>query len=186
MRKVIVYVNLTLDGHLCGPDGELDWMDPNPEMNQEFSDELRARVDTMLVGRNAHLGFEQHFSASAADPASPAGLVDFSKWMVDTPKVVFSSTLTEDEVSPVSRIGTDVVAEVAALKAAEGGDIVAFAGVTLVNSLIEHGLVDEYWIKLCATAIGAGRPMFPSRTPLRLVDSKAWGSGTLTLRYVPA
>jgi dihydrofolate reductase len=184
MRKVIVYVNLTVDGHLSGPDGELDWMDPNPEMNQEFSDELRARVDTMLVGRNAYLGFEQHFGASAADPASPPALVDFSKWMVETPKVVFTSTLTE--VSPVSRIGTDVVAEVAALKAAEGGDIVAFAGVTLVNSLVEHGLVDEYWIKLCPTAIGEGRPLFRARTPLALVDAKAWDSGTLTLRYVPA
>jgi dihydrofolate reductase len=78
---------------------------------------------------------------------------------VDTPKVVFSKTLTE--VSPVSRIATDVPTEVAALKAGSGRDIVAFGGVSLVSSLVEHGLVDEYWIKLAPTAIGAGRPLFP-------------------------
>jgi dihydrofolate reductase len=184
MRKVIVYVNLTLDGHLCDPDGGMDWMDLDPTMNSEFADAMRARVDTMLIGRDTYLGFEQHFSASAADPASPAGLAEFSRWMVDTPKVVFSRTLTS--VSPVSRLATDVPAEVAALKASDGRDIVAFGGVGLVNSLVEHGLVDEYWIKLAPTAIGAGRPLFRNRTPLRLLDSKAWPSGTLTLRYANA
>jgi dihydrofolate reductase len=184
MRKVIVYVNLTFDGFLCDTDGGMDWMDTDPVMNSEFADAMRSRVDTMLVGRDTHLGFEQHFGASAADPASPAGLVDFSRWMVDTPKVVFSTTLTE--VSPVSRIATDVPTEVAALKSGPGRDIVAFGGVSLVTSLVEHGLVDEYWIKLAPTAIGAGRPLFPTRTPLRLLDSKAWPAGTLTLRYAAA
>lgn len=175
MRKVIVYVNLTLDGHLCDRDGGMDWMDLGPAMNSEFADAMRARVDTMLIGRDTYLGFEQHFSASAADPASPAGLVEISRWMVDTPKVVFSRTLTS--VSPVSRLATDVPAEVAALTALEGRDIVAFGGVSLV---------DEYWIKLAPTAIGPGRPLFRGRTPLRLPDSKAWPSGTLTLRYANA
>jgi dihydrofolate reductase len=184
MRKVIVYVNLTFDGYLCDLDGGMDWMDTDPVMNSEFADAMRERVDTMLVGRNTHVGFEQHFGASGADPASPAGLVDFSRWMVDTPKVVFSKTLTE--VSPVSRIATDVPTEVAALKAGSGRDIVAFGGVSLVSSLVEHGLVDEYWIKLAPTAIGAGRPLFPTRTALRLLDSKSWPSGTLTLRYATA
>jgi riboflavin biosynthesis pyrimidine reductase len=184
MRKVIVHVNLTFDGFLCAPDGGMDWMDTDPVMNAEFTDALRARVDTMLVGGNTHVGFEQHFGASAADPATDPGLADFSRWMVDTPKVVFSSSLTE--VSAVSRLATDVPAEVAALKARPGRDIVAFGGVTLVGSLVEHGLVDEYWIKLVPTAIGEGRPLFRERTALRLLDSKAWPSGTLTLRYAAA
>jgi dihydrofolate reductase len=184
MRKVIVHVNLTFDGYLCDLDGGMDWMDTDPVMNSEFTDAMRARVDTMLVGGNTHVGFEQHFGASAEDSAAPAELRDFSRWMVDTPKVVFSKTLTE--VSAVSRIATDVPAEVAALKASAGKDIVAFGGVSLVNSLVEHGLVDEYWIKLTPTAIGAGRPLFPTRIPLRLLESKAWPAGTLTLRYAAA
>jgi dihydrofolate reductase len=184
MRKVIVYVNLTFDGYLCDMDGGMSWMDTDPAMNTEFADAMRARVDTMLVGGNTHVGFEQHFAASAADPASPAGLADFSRWMVETPKVVFSSTLTS--VSDVCRLATDVPAEVTALKAQPGRDIVAFGGVTLVNTLTEHGLVDEYWIKLAPTAVGAGRPLFGKHTPLALLDSKAWPSGTVTLRYAAA
>lgn len=184
MRKVIVYVNVTIDGFLCDLDGGMSWMDTDPAMNAEFADAMRSRVDMMLVGRNTHVGFEQHFAASAADPASPAELAEFSRWMVETPKVVFSKTLTD--VSPVTRVATDVPTEVAALKEQDGGDIVVFGGVTLVNSLVEHGLVDEYWIKLAPTAIGAGRPLFPTHTPLRLLDSKAWPSGSLTLRYAAA
>lgn len=181
MRKVIVYVNLTLDSMLCGPAGEMDWMDLDPAMNSEFADAMRARVDTMLVGRNTYQGFEQHFRASAADPASEEGLVDFSTWMVDTPKVVLTSTLTQ--VSDVSRTARDLVAAVAELKARPGKDIVAFGGVQLVNSLVDNGLVDEFWLKIAPTAIGEGRPLFTTRTALALADSKAWPSGTITARY---
>lgn len=180
MRKIIAYVNLTFDGHLCGPAGEMDWMDLDPVMNSTFADEMRARVDTMLVGRTAYEGFEQNFRAQAADPASEPGLVDFANWMIDTPKLVVTNTLTE--VSAVSRVATDLAA-VAALKREQGRDIVAFGGVRLVNSLVEHDLVDEYWIKLVPTAIGAGRPLFTKRVALTLVDSRAWPSGTVTVRY---
>lgn len=181
MRKVIVYVNVTIDGHLCGPDGDMSWMDIDPAMNSAFADAMRDRVDTMLLGRNAYQGFEQHFRASAADPASEPGLVDFSKWMVDTPKVVVTNTLTE--VSDVATTAGDVVAAVAELKARPGKDIVAFAGVHLVNSLVDHGLADEFWLKIAPTAIGAGRPLFTTHTALRLMDSTAWPSGTITARY---
>lgn len=181
MRKVIVYVNVTLDGKLCGPAGEMDWMDLDPVMNSEFADAMRARVDTMVIGRHTYQGFEQHFRASAADPASEEGLMDFAKWMVDTPKVVVTTTLTQ--VSDVSRTAGDVVAAVGALKARPGGDIVAFGGVQLVNSLVDNGLVDEFWLKIAPTAIGEGRPLFTTRTALTLVDTKAWPSGTITARY---
>jgi RibD C-terminal domain len=115
MRKVILYVNATIDGHLAGPHGELDWMLPDPVMNQQLSDALRAGVDTILTGRNAYHGFEEHFRRQAADPASPPGLVDFANWMIDTPKIVFSRTLST--VSAPARLATaDIPDEVASLK----------------------------------------------------------------------
>jgi dihydrofolate reductase len=51
MRKVILFVNATIDGYLAGPGGELDWMLPDPDMNQQLTDELRGEVDTILSGR---------------------------------------------------------------------------------------------------------------------------------------
>jgi dihydrofolate reductase len=186
MRKIILYVNLTFDGFLAGPQGELDWMLPDPGMNLELSEALRAQVDTMLLGRNAYLGFEQNFQAEATDPASPPELVDFARWMLDTPKMVLSRTLTE--VSEVSRLATGTLPdEVAALKSAPGKDIVVFGGVGIVQELVRLGLVDEYWIKLYPVAIGDGKPLFTdatSRANLTLTQSQAYESGILALRYV--
>ncbi|WP_372671737.1 dihydrofolate reductase family protein [Amycolatopsis kentuckyensis] len=184
MRKVIAYVNLTLDGHLAGPAGELDWMTPDPQLNIALSDELRSRVDTILTGRTFHHGIEQNFRAQATDPASPAELVDFATWMISTPQVVFSRSLTE--VAAPHRLAADLAGTVAELKALPGKDMVLFGGVSIVQQFVREGLVDEYWTKLYPTAIGAGQPMFTDRRELMLVESTAWESGFLTLRHVPA
>jgi dihydrofolate reductase len=186
MRKVIVFVNLTLDGYLAGPNGELDWMlsRPDERLNQELTDAMRERVDTILTGRNFYHGMEQNFRAQAADPASPPGLVEFANWIIDTPKVVFSHTLTE--VSPVSRVAADIPKEVDALKAAPGKDMVLFGGVSTVQAFVHSGLIDEYWIKLYPVAIGAGQPLFPTAVDLTSTGSVAYDSGIITLRYRPS
>jgi dihydrofolate reductase len=191
MRKVILFVNVTTDGYLAGPAGELDWMLPDPELNVEFTDAMRGQVDTILLGRNTYLAFEQIFRAQAADPASPAELVelvDFASWMIDTPKVVFSQSLTA--VSEGSRLASgELPAEIAALKAEPGKDMVIFGGVNTVQQLVQRQLVDEYWIKLYPVALGAGQPLFTDlnqRANLKLARSKAYDSGIITLRYLPA
>lgn len=186
MRNVILYVNVTLDGKIAGPAGELDWMSADPELNIALSGEMRSRCDTILTGHAFHHGIEQNFRAQATDPASPAELADFATWMIETPQVVFSRSLTS-VAAPHRVAGPDLAAEVAALKALPGKDMVLFGGVSTVQEFVRAGLVDEYWVKLYPTAIGAGQPLFTDRrAELRLVDSKAWASGTLTLRYLPA
>src|SRR5947209_1173632 len=185
MRKVIVFVNLTADGYLAGPNGELDWMLSRPDetMNPEFTDAMRERVDTILTGRNFYHGIEANFSAQAADPASPPGLVEFANWMLDTPKVVFSSTLTEARNGVVA---TDVAKEIAELKSAPGKDMVLFGGVSTVQQFVEHNAVDEYWIKLYPVALGSGQRLFTTHADLTLIDSRTYESGIITLRYRPA
>jgi dihydrofolate reductase len=185
MRAVILSVNITLDGFLAGHAGELDWMLPDPAMNQAVTDSLRERVDTILVGRNAYLGFERNFRAQAVDPASPPELVDFAEWMIRTPKVVFSNTL--HRVSEVSRLATANIPDtVAALKAQPGADVVVFGGVDTARQFVEHRVVDEYWLKVYPVALGRGQPLFPDdigRTHLALIDSQPWESGIITARY---
>jgi dihydrofolate reductase len=186
MRKVIVFVNLTLDGYLSGQNGELDWMlsRPDEKMNPEFTDAMRERVDTILTGRNFHFGIEQNFRAQAADPASPPGLVEFANWMVNTPRVVFSSTLTD--VAQNITVAADIAKQVTALKALPGKDMVLFGGNSTTQQFVEHDLVDEYWIKLYPVSIGAGQPLFRTPVDLTLIDSTTYDSGIITLRYRPA
>jgi dihydrofolate reductase len=188
MRKVILFVNATIDGYLAGPSGELDWMLPDPAMNQQLTDELRGEVDTILIGRVIYHAFDQNFRAEAANPASPPGLVDFANWMIDTPKVVFSRTLSD--VNEGDRLAkADLADEVAALKAEPGKAMVLFGGVATAQQFVRHGLVDEYWIKAYPIALGAGQPLFTDleqRANLTLTHAQAHDSGIVTLRYVPA
>jgi dihydrofolate reductase len=173
MRNVILFVNLTLDGKLSGPNGQLDFMRPDPAMNEELTGELRARVDTILEGRVIHHAFEANFRAEATDPASPPALVDFANWMLDTPKVVFSRSTTPD-----------LAAAVAELKAKPGRDMVLFGGVATAQAFVELDLVDEYWFKVYPTAIGDGHPLFTHRrADLTLLQARSHPSGITTLRY---
>jgi dihydrofolate reductase len=189
VRNVICFVNLTLDGFLSGPGGELDWMlsRPDPDMNQQFTDAMRDRVDTILTGRAFHQGIDASFTAQASDPASPPALADFATWMIKTDRVVFSSTLTE--VADGFRLGTDIAGEVAYQKSRPGRDMVLFGGNRTVRRFVQLGLVDEYWIKLYPVALGSGQSLFGDRdrpAELKLVESQTWDSGIVTLRYLPA
>jgi len=150
---------------------------------------MRGEVDTILTGRNAYQAFEANFRQEAADPASPAGLVEFANWMIDTPKVVFSRGLSTLD-NPSARLAdADVPDAVASLKRLPGKGMVLFGGVSTVQRFVQRGLVDEYWIKVYPVALGNGQPVFTDlgdRARLNLVHSKAYDSGILTLRYRPA
>ncbi len=189
MRKVILVVNTTLDGYMAGPAGELDWMVFDSLMNQAVWVELRGAVDTILTGRKTYQSFEATFREQAANPDSPAGLVDFATWMLDTPKVVFSRTLST-VATPSTRLAeADIPDEIALLKQQPGKGLVIFGGASTVQSFVQQGLIDEYWIKLHPVAIGKGLPVFTDlkhKASLKLVHSKAYDSGVLTLRYQPA
>lgn len=191
MRNVILVAHTTVDGFLSGSNGELDWMTHDPQMDADLWYEQRDAVDLMLVGRKAHHGFEAHFGAHVADPNSPAELVEFSRWMLDTPKVVFLRTLAAAALSPSARLAEadDIPTEVASLKVQQGKDMVIFGGVSTVRQFIQHGLIDEYIFKIHPAAIGAGQSAFADlrgKVNLEMVESRAYDSGVNVLRYRPA
>ncbi|MDX6262966.1 MAG: hypothetical protein QOH84_4654 [Kribbellaceae bacterium] len=189
MRKVVLVSNVTLDGAIAGPAGELDWMLTDHRLNVEFTAQLRAEVDTMIAGRKAYHQLNEAFSAQAAHLDSPPELVDFATWMVEIPKLVFSRTLT-GLLSPKDRLATaDIPAEIKAIKETDGKGLVLFGGVETVQQFVRHNVVDEYWLKLYPVALGNGWPLFTDllqRADLKLVESKTYDSGILTLRYLPA
>jgi dihydrofolate reductase len=83
-----------------------------------------------------------------------------------------------------------VADEVSKLKQQEGGDILVAGSRTLVQTLIEHDLVDEYRLMVFPVILGSGRRLFPDdaadKTPLKLVDSRAFDSGVAVYTYHPS
>jgi len=182
MRKLKLQVQMTVDGFVAGPEGQLDWMTRN------LDEGVIARIvqitdssDTILLGRKMTDGFIKYWEA--VKPESPEYI--FARKMVDTPKVVFSKTLTRVEGKNVRVETGDLVQAIKQLKAQRGKDIVVYGGATFVSALIDHDLIDEFNIFVNPVAIGRGMRIFKDRNALRLIGATAYPSGVVINTYQP-
>jgi dihydrofolate reductase len=81
-----------------------------------------------------------------------------------------------------------VAEEVSRLKELPGKDILVFGSGDLVNTLMQHGLIDEYRLMVFPVVMGSGKRLFEDKiegTVLRLVETKTFGSGVVVLSYRP-
>jgi dihydrofolate reductase len=174
MRKLKLQMQITVDGFVAGPEGQLDWMTrEQDEKLLAFINELVDTSDTILMGRKMTPGFVNYWESVKTD--SPE--YEFAQKMVNTPKVVFSRNVSSMEGKNVRVENGDLVAAVNQLKAQNGKDLLVYGGASFVASLIENGLLDELHLFVNPVAIGDGMRIFTSRTPLALVKSVAYRDG---------
>ena len=190
MRKLKLQVSISLDGFIGGPNGEMDWMTMawSEDLNSYVA-ELIAPVDTIVLGRKLAEGFIPYWAGVAADKTNPeqGGGITFT----NTPKVVFSKTMEPAAAAEKGWPNTvisnnDLVQEVQRIKGEAGKDIYACGGATFVSALIEHNLVDEYYLLVNLVAIGSGLPIFKNRTTplhLNLVKATSFECGIVGLHY---
>lgn len=188
MRKIILMSQVSLDGYFEGPERQIDWHLVDDELHQHFNDELRS-AGGMLMGRVTYELMHAYWPTADADPAATAPEAEFAGIWRSAEKYVYSRTL---EPGPAGRnttvFGEVVPARVAALKAAPGGDL-TLSGADLAASFLRHDLVDEYRIYVHPVRIGRGNHLFPPSdglTPLRLQETRTFGSGVVLLRYARA
>jgi dihydrofolate reductase len=184
VRKFKLQTQISVDGYMAGPNGEMDWMIfPWTDDLNAYVDALTEPVDCIVLGRKLAEGFIPHWASQpeAEDQAS----IDK---MNDTPKVVISNTLTESPWENTVVAGGDLAESVNRLKAEPGGDMIAYGGGTLVSSLIAEGLLDELYLFVNPTAIGAGMPVFANLETyqeLRLVAARPFDCGIAALQFEP-
>ena len=188
MRKLKLHMQMSLDGYVARPNGELDWMtwDQDDKLIQ-FINSLIDSSDTILLGRKMTDGFVSHWENVVNNkPDSP----DFSlaKKMVDTPKVIFSKTLDKSAWNNTTLAKGNLAEEIANIKKQNGKDIIVYGGAGFVSSLIKEGLIDEYHLFVNPTAIGNGMTIFKSldRTQkFSVIQSRFYSCGITVLSYKP-
>ena len=182
MGKLIYLLNVSLDGFVEGPDHSLDWTTVDDELHSWFTEQERA-VDAMLYGRRLWETMS-YWPTAESDPAATETMKEYARAWMDTPKIVFSSTL--DAVEGNARlVRGDVGDELAKVRKEFEGDL-GVGGATLASAFIRAGLVDEYRLVVHPVVIGQGTPFFPKMDePMRLrqIDSKRFKSGALFLAY---
>ncbi|MCA9919165.1 MAG: dihydrofolate reductase family protein [Anaerolineales bacterium] len=184
MRKLKLQVQISVDGFVAGPNGEMDWLTfPWTEDIGNYVGAITEPVDTIILGRNLAEGFIPHWASVAADPNHPeqAAGQKFS----DTAKVVFSRTLETTKWANTAVANGDLVTEINSLKQQDGGDIIAYGGVEFVSELIKHDLIDEYHLFVNTTAMGSGKPIFTGKTRLKLHKATPFACGIVALHYQP-
>jgi dihydrofolate reductase len=187
MRKLKLQVQMTVDGYIAGPNGELDFMVWNwDDELRQYTTAITEPVDCIILGRKLAEGFIPHWATVAANPDNPEFTA--GKKFTDTPKVVFTKTLDKSEWDNTVLAKGDLVEEITKLKKQDGQDIIAYGGATFVSALIKHGLIDEYHLFINPTAIGNGMPIFKeldSKQNLTLVKSTSFDCGIVVLNYEP-
>ena len=182
MRKLKLQMQMTVDGFVAGPEGQLDWMtfSVDPQLIA-FINELTDTSDTILLGRKMTPGFIEYWERAATKPDSPE--YSFAQKMVGLEKVVFSKTLNHIDGKNVRVHNGDIVEGVEAIKRKPGKDIVVYGGATFVASLIDHNLIDELNFFVNPVAIAKGRQVFTGRKPLKLAGSTAYPCGIVVATY---
>src|SRR6266852_452402 len=138
MRKLKLQMQITADGFVAGPEGQLDWMTRTmDEKVIAFINHLTDTSDTILLGRKMTSGFIKYWEHAITQPESSE--YSLARKMVDIPKVVFSKTLDHVDGQNVRVENGDLSEAVNQLKWAPGKDVIVYGGATFVSSLIQNG-----------------------------------------------
>jgi dihydrofolate reductase len=183
MARIVVTEFVSLDGVIEEPRWTFQF-NRGAEGDKFKNDELFAS-EALLLGRVTYQGFAQAWP-------NMTDYGDFGDRMNSIPKYVVSSTLAHAEASwgPTTVIRGDVPAEIARLKAQQGGDLLVEGSSQLVQTLTQHGLVDEYRLMVFPIILGQGKRLFPAQMSnegtLKLTGSATAGDGVLMLTYQAA
>ena len=185
MRKLKLQVQMTIDGFVAGQSGELDWMTfEMDDKAKKYVNDLTDSSDTILLGRKMTDGFVNYWTSVLDNPESDQ--YSFAQKMVNTPKIVFSKTVTESRWANTTVTNGDLVEEIEKLKQQDGQDIIVYGGANFVSNLIEKKLIDEFHIVINPAAIGRGLTIFgnlKNTLKLKFVQSTAFSNGKVANHY---
>jgi dihydrofolate reductase len=176
MRNIVVTEFLSLDGVMEEPGWTFTYW--NDEIAKFKGDETSAS-DALLLGRVTYQGF------AAAWPESKDEGADYFN---SVRKYVVSTTLDKAEWNNSTLIKDNIVEEIAKLKQQDGKDIMVHGSATLVQTLIQHDLVDRYRLLVYPVVLGKGKRLFKEGTTatLKLVETQSFSAGVAALIYEPA
>ena len=185
-RKLILSMQITLDGFVSGPNDEADWLINSDDEWADLYKDLDS-VDTYLLGRKMYPLYSKYWQSVLHKPDSEPNELKFAKLADKTQHIVF----TKGDFKPDwknTRVAHDLPAEVTRLKKENGKNIIAWGGANFAANLIKLDLVDEYRFALNPTILTEGKSLFDNlehRKKLELIDSKPLKSGLIVVRYQP-
>ncbi len=185
MRKLVLSLHTSLDGFVAGPKGEMNWIHVDNEIF-EYAGMMTDAADTAMYGRVTYDIMENYWPEAANKPGASSHDIHHSRWYNKVNKVVMSRTLTNNPRKKLEVINGDIPSEINKLKQLPGKNLQMFGSPSASHTLMQHDLVDEYWIFVNPIIIGEGIPLasgLKSPLKLKLLSSKTFSSGVVGLHY---
>ncbi len=181
MRKLIAGINMTLDGFCDHTAGIAD-----DEIHQHYADVLN-NADTLIYGRITYQLMESYWPIVVKNPTGNKSTDEFAAAIDNISKIVFSRTLKNVEWKNSRLAKGGIKEEVLELKRQPGREILV-GSPSLIVSLMELHLIDEYQLCVHPVVLGNGLPLFKNindRTILKLIKTKTFSAGQIILYYEP-
>ncbi|MDE1871162.1 MAG: dihydrofolate reductase [Candidatus Micrarchaeota archaeon] len=188
MRKIYLFLNLSIDGYFEGPNHDLSWHKVDKEFNKFAITQLN-EADLIIFGRRTYQLMESFWPKAQDDPTISKEDLIVAKLMNNKPKIVISRTLKKVQEQKnwknVKLMNKFDPKEIIKLKRQKGNGIWV-GGSDLAVSFIKSGLIDEFRFMIMPVAIGKGTPLFKKlgrRLNLKLVKTQRFKSGNMLLYY---
>lgn len=188
MKKVFLFMTLSLDGYFEGPNNDLSWHQVDDDFNRLAIDLLK-KTDIILFGRRTYQLMEAFWPKAAVDPTITEDNIEIARLINNTNKIVFSKTLDKveerDQWKNVKLVHDFDPDEIRRMKEGPGLDILV-GGSDLAVSFIRAGLIDEFLFIIAPVVIGSGTKIFnglDSKLGLELLKVRRFESGNLLLHY---
>lgn len=184
MRKVVLFMHISLDGFAAGPNGELDWISYDEEL-EKYAEEIVSTVGAALYGRVTYHMME-YWRTVPSNPSATKHELEHAQWIENIPKIVFSKSLDKVEWNNTRLIKDNIAEEISKLKQQPGKDLVIFGSPGLTQTFMQLDLIDAYQLTVNPVILGSGIPLFNNKKDkikLKLLESRTLSSGVLGLHY---
>jgi dihydrofolate reductase len=184
-RKLIFFMHTSLDGFVAGLKGEMNWIKVDEEMF-DFVATMTDKADTALYGRVTYEMMQSYWPTAGNQPNASKHDKEHSAWYNKVSKVVLSKTMSEKGLEKTKVIGDQLADNINKIKKQDGKNILIFGSPGASQSLLNQGLIDEFWLFVNPIILGQGMPLFKDitgTTKLKLVDSKTFACGVIALHY---
>jgi dihydrofolate reductase len=187
MRKIIVLSFITLDGVMQAPGGPTEdtsgnfthggWTVPffDDSLGQIMAEQMGRPFD-LLLGRKTFEIFASYWPHHEEEGAE----------INRATKYVASNTLAKHEWQKSVFLRGDVVEEIRKIKAQDGPELQVHGSGNLIQTLLKHDLVDEFWLKIFPITLGAGKRLFAEGAipvAFKVAGSKVLPSGVIIANY---
>ena len=188
MRKLVLFMHVSLDGFATDANGGLGWISYDGEL-QQYAQGIVDTVGSPVYGRLTYALMAGYWPGELDNPEASEHSKAHARWVDKVTKIVFSKTMKKADWNNTIVINDNIAEEINKLKQQPGKDLVIFGSPGLTHSFMELDLIDEYQLTLNPVLLGGGKTVYQNiknKTNLKLVKATTFNSGVVGLHYTKA